>query len=68
MSRETRAKASRLEGLTKVLGYPIICSEVVAKAVHYAGGLVDLGTQAIKGHTAVAVFGWNPGILERKNP
>lgn len=57
--------ASRLEGLSKTLGYPIICSATVAEAVGYAGGMVDLGEQAIKGHTAIQVYGWNPPLVEK---
>lgn len=59
--------ASRIEGLTKNLGYPVVCSDVVAQAVGEAGGLVELGLQAIKGHSAVAVFGWNPQVLVQEN-
>lgn len=55
--------ASRLEGITKTLGYPVICSQAVSAAVGYAGGLVDLGEQPIKGHTAIPVYGWNPPVL-----
>ena len=55
--------ASRLEGLTKTLGYPVVCSDAVAAAVGYAGGLADLGEQGIKGHSALKVFGWKPPIL-----
>lgn len=52
--------ASRLEGLTKELKYPIICSAQVAKVVKYAYGLTDLGEHAVKGHSAVHVYGCNP--------
>lgn len=57
--------ASRIEGLTKELGYPILCSRTVAEPVGFAGGLVDLGKHAIKGHTDVQVYGWKPAILEQ---
>jgi class 3 adenylate cyclase len=57
--------ASRLEGLSKTLGYPIICSATVADAVGYAGGMVDMGEQAIKGHTAIHVYGWNPPLIAK---
>lgn len=56
--------ASRIEGLTKELQYPILCSSAVAKAVNFSGGLVDLGKHAIKGHTDIQVYGWKPPILE----
>jgi len=55
--------SSRLEGITKTLGYPIVCSEAVAGAVGYAGGMVDLGEQAIKGHSDIRVYGWNPPLI-----
>lgn len=56
--------ASRLESSSKTLGYPIICSEAVAQAVDYGGGLVDLGLQAVRGHTDLHVWGWSPPILQ----
>lgn len=56
--------ASRIEGLTKELQYPILCSSAVANAVDFSGGLVDLGKHAIKGHTDIQVYGWKPPILE----
>ena len=56
--------ASRLEGATKDLGYPVICSAVVAEAVGGAGGLRDLGEQPIKGHSKIHVFGWLPPALD----
>jgi class 3 adenylate cyclase len=57
--------AARLESLGKTLGYPVICSEDVAAAVGHAGGLVDLGVQALKGHADVHVWGWNPPLSQR---
>jgi class 3 adenylate cyclase len=56
--------ASRIEGLTKDLGYPIVCSSTVASAVGFAGGMVDLGEKPIKGHTDIHVYGWKPPVLE----
>ena len=58
--------ASRLEGLTKELPYPIICNAAVAEAVGSAGGLVDLGTQPVRGHSAQRLYGWNPPILREQ--
>lgn len=57
--------ASQLEYMSKTLGYPVICSQEVAQAVGQTGGLVDLGPQAIKGHTDVHVWGWNPPLRQR---
>ena len=56
--------ASRIEGLTKELKYPILCSAQVAESVNFVGGLVDLGKQHIKGRADIHVYGWNPPILE----
>jgi adenylate cyclase len=50
--------ASRLEGLTKSLGYPLLMSAPVRAAASDADAAIDLGLHAIKGHTPVAVWGW----------
>lgn len=57
---DTVNTASRLEGLTKSLGYPIVCSEIVASSVKNPPYLIDLGEQKIKGRAAVNVYGWQP--------
>jgi adenylate cyclase len=57
--------ASRLEGMTKTVGYPVVCSNEVATAVGFAGGLVDLGLQDIKGRSALHLWGWNPPLAAR---
>jgi class 3 adenylate cyclase len=49
--------ASRLEGLTKDVGHPIVCSHAVAVAANHRG-LVDLGEHSIKGHSVMRVFGF----------
>lgn len=54
--------ASRLEGLSKSLAYPVICSHEVAAAVGFAGGMVDLGPQPVKGRSDVHVWGWHPPL------
>ncbi|HLD13781.1 MAG TPA: adenylate/guanylate cyclase domain-containing protein [Burkholderiales bacterium] len=54
--------ASRLESLTKEVGYPIVCSHVVADVLTSRDGFVELGEHAIKGHTPVAVFGYRPPL------
>ncbi|MDD4928541.1 MAG: adenylate/guanylate cyclase domain-containing protein [Gallionella sp.] len=56
--------ASRLEGLTKTLGYPVACSATVADAVGCAGGMVDMGEQIIKGHSSLRVYGWRPKLIQ----
>lgn len=50
--------ASRVEGLTKDVGYAIVCSKVIVDALSENEGLTPLGPQAIKGHTPVEVYGW----------
>ena len=50
--------AARLEGLTKEIGYPLLCSESVKEQLGEDVGLVPLGTHKIKGHTSMIVYGW----------
>lgn len=57
--------ASRLESMTKTVGFPIVCSHEIATAVGFAGGLVDLGDQSVKGRSALHVWGWNPPLTQR---
>lgn len=52
--------ASRLEGLTKDVGFQIVCSKDVFAALESNGDLVSVGSQAIKGHTPVLAYGWGP--------
>jgi class 3 adenylate cyclase len=54
--------ASRIEGLTKELGYPLLCSQAVVDEVAQFQLFTHLGPQAIKGHTQVQVWGWKPGM------
>lgn len=49
--------AARLESISKNLEYPIIVSDVVADAVGEDPKLVPLNEQALKGRSAIAVFG-----------
>ena len=49
--------ASRLEGLTKEAGYPIVCSATVAAAVEGEFHLVDLGELSLKGHSRMRLYG-----------
>ena len=52
--------AGRLEAMTKEYPHPVICSNEVAAAVDFAGGLVDLGTP----HTDLpALWGWTPPLM-----
>jgi class 3 adenylate cyclase/CHASE2 domain-containing sensor protein len=50
--------ASRLEGLSKELGHPLIVSDEVRKRLGDDPRLKPLGVREIKGHSAVGVFGW----------
>jgi class 3 adenylate cyclase len=52
--------ASRLEGLTKEVGYPLVCTRDVVDALADKTGFVLLGPKPVKGHTPVEVFGWQP--------
>ena len=56
---------ARLEGLCKTLGYPVVCTAAVAKAVERSGGLHDCGAQTVEDET-LQVFGWNPPLLAEK--
>ncbi len=51
--------ASRLEAMTKEYGRPVICSEEVAAAVGFAGGMVDLGSVAAG---MPRIWGWTPPL------
>ena len=50
--------ASRLEGLTKTLGCPLLMSASVHASIDRGAETESLGEHAIKGHTSVAVYGW----------
>jgi class 3 adenylate cyclase len=52
--------AARLESLSKSLGVPIVCSDVVARRAGMPSFLRDMGEQAIRGRAAMHVYGWNP--------
>jgi adenylate cyclase len=52
--------AARLEGLTKEVGFSVVCSEKVAAEAGHAFALVPIGEKPIKGHSPVMVFGWRP--------
>jgi len=56
---------ARLEDLTRPLGYPVVCTAGVAKAVENSGGLADCGEQNVRG-VALRVYGWNPPLLAEK--
>jgi class 3 adenylate cyclase len=57
---DTVNTASRIEGLTRLLGYPLLVSRAVIDRLDRPPTLVALGQQAVKGRAAVEVFGWRP--------
>jgi adenylate cyclase len=57
---DTVNTSARLEGLCKTLGYPVLCSDAVARAVGDPSWLVPLGPQPLKGRSAIEVYGWRP--------
>lgn len=57
---DTVNAASRLEGLTKEVGYPIVISTAVRDRLTDLDGIESLGAHPIKGHEPMEVFGWKP--------
>jgi class 3 adenylate cyclase len=51
--------ASRVEGLTKDVGYRLVCTSAVVERLPDRSGLVSLGARSIKGHSAVEIFGYD---------
>ena len=62
---DTVNTASRLESMTKELGYPIVFSSAIMSGVQGAPGPVDLGMRSVRGHAPMHVFGWRPDILDK---
>ena len=60
--------ASRLEGVTKEVGYHLVCSRVVADQLADRAALVPLGARPIKGHSAVEIFGYDRIAKAAGNP
>jgi len=52
--------ASRLEGLTVEVAYPLVCSADVFNMLEDRAGFVKLGPKPIKGHHPVEIYGWRP--------
>lgn len=52
--------ASRLEGITKNVGYTLVCSQPVIEDLPAPLSFIALGAQAIKGHAPVPVWAWEP--------
>ena len=54
---DTVNTASRVEGLTKEAGCPLLVTQPVFAALASREGFVDLGSMEIRGHSAIDVFG-----------
>lgn len=52
--------ANRLQAMTGELGHPVLCTQAVAAAVGYRGGLLELGAV---GPDGLDVWGWTPPAL-----
>lgn len=55
---DTTNVASRLESMTKEVGFPLVCSNAVVSSLGFPNGFVNLGERAIKGHSQLVVYGW----------
>jgi adenylate cyclase len=60
--------ASRLEGVTKEVGYHLVCSRAVADRLADRADLVPLGARPIKGHSAIEIFGYDRIAQTAGNP
>jgi len=58
--------ASRLQGLCRELGFPVVCSVDVADGVGRVGGLRDLGVRPLRGHPPLQLFGWQPPAIRQE--
>ena len=52
--------ASRVEGLTKEVGFPLLCTRAVFEHIANEAGLVSLGIHEVRGRGPVELFGWRP--------
>lgn len=48
--------ATRLENVSKDVGYPIVCTSDVKEKLKK--NFTDLGSKTIKGHSSLLVYGW----------
>lgn len=60
--------ASRLESLTKEVGYALVCTGDVIKEISTPHGFVELGAHPIRGHSPVELFGWERRAGRRPGP
>ncbi|MBF0589183.1 MAG: CHASE2 domain-containing protein [Magnetococcales bacterium] len=64
---DTVNASARIEGLTKNVGYPILCSDDVFKQLkdpNLRERLTALGAMQVKGREAIEVYGWKPELNE----
>ncbi len=61
---DTVNTASRLEGLTKEAGYPVVMSAATAERLDHELPLAALGPHAIKGRAPIEIFGWRPATAD----
>lgn len=57
---DTVNTASRIEGLTKDSGFPVLVSDAVHARLRNRDGLVRIGIKPVKGRSDILVFGWRP--------
>ena len=57
---DTVNAASRIEGLTKDTGFPVLLSSNVYHHVQDTHALVSMGSMSIRGHSAIEIFAWKP--------
>lgn len=56
--------ASRVEGLTKGVGYAFVISREVYNELPEKQDFVELGAQGVKGRSAVVLYGYTPSKIE----
>lgn len=54
--------ASRLEGLSKEVGWPLICSKDLVDELGDTHLFTSLGLRAIRGHAPLEIYGWRPDV------
>lgn len=54
--------ASRVEGLTKELGYPLLCTSDIVEQLDGEPGFTPLGERAVRGRRPVELHGWRPPV------
>lgn len=57
--------ASRLEGLTKRLGTPLVITDPVKTRLDVAFELIDFGEQALRGHSPMRVWGVREAVKQQ---